>query len=181
MAEGSPAPLAEAIERMGEAAQAYLDGPVAFLRAAVDRSVEPNYDADTAAADAAGYFLWLARAWWGGVNAVIDATAILAVPPGDCQRFEVPVPSVAVPSTIRILSRTWTWKPDPVEPANVQILLEPPTTLAPGTTSVCLRVTPLVLEPSWTVDLEIVPAGSTTGTTFTVRLDASSELAPTSP
>lgn len=180
MADPQPVPLAEAIERMSDAARAYLDGPVAQLRAAVDRSTRSTYEADTAAADAAGYYLQLARAWWGGFNAVADVTAILAATPGDGHRFEVAIPPVEVPSTVRVVSREWTWQFD-AEPAGAAIQVLPPLVLPPGTSGVWLRATPMVGEPSWQVVLEIAPLGSGRGTRVVTRLDAATERRSTGP
>jgi hypothetical protein len=172
-----PSPLGEAIEALGEAAEAYLDGPVAHLRAAVDRAARPDYTPDTATADAATYGLHLARAFWRGISATGDAIAVLAVPPGDRYRFEVKIPVVTTPSTIRIVRTQWTWMMNP-EPPGTQITLVASPVLVPSTDRVRLQAQPLALEgePSWEVDLEIVPVGSAAGQTILVRLDPTTRV-----
>lgn len=175
-----PSPLGEAIERMGEAARDFIDGPVASLRTAADHAASAQYNANTAAADAAGLYLQLARAWWGGVNATLDATAILALPPGDYERFEVPIPEVPALSTVRIVKTRWTWLLGP-EPADVAIDLQPPTRLSAGTKSVRFRVTGSFQEPQWEVELEITPLDGSAPRRFLVQLDAGTELPPDAP
>ena len=61
MAPAPPSPSGEAIELLSNAAQAWLDGPVAFLRAAADRASDPSSTADTAAADLIGFGAQAAR------------------------------------------------------------------------------------------------------------------------
>lgn len=176
MSDARVSPLGEAIERMGEAAQAYLDGPVAHLKAAADRGSRPDYGADTAAADAAGYWLHLVRSWWQGFNAVVDATAVLAMPPGEGHEFEVEIPPLAEASTVRVVDRAWTWMLDP-EPDGVTITVRPPVIRQAGTDRVRIRTTPRLVKRSWDVVLEIAPVGAPgQATTTTVPLDGSTEL-----
>ena len=175
-----PSPLGEAVERLANAAQAYLDGPVAFLRAAADRATQPGYDADSAAADATGYGLRLAQAWFGGLNAMVDAIAVAAMPPDDGQRFVVTVTGAKVLRNVSIKSKTWTWQLDK-EPPDIVIAVHPPLGLQPNATHVGMVVKPSVLEPSWDVELELSPVGKAGGTIQTVSLDATSELRPGAP
>jgi len=177
MSNEVPSPLGEAIESMGEAAQAYLDGPLAHLRAAANRAARPDYGSNAATADVALYGLHLARAFWLGVSKAGDAMAILAVPPGDGYRFEVGIPVVSAPSTVSIVATRWTWTHSP-EPEGAEISLTTPPVLAPTTDRVRLHARPLILtgEPSWEVDLEITPLGPSAGQKVRVALDASTRI-----
>ena len=181
MANQQPAPLAEAIEVMGNAAKAFLDAPLAQLSAWADHATRPTYDANAAAADAALYSLHLARAYWGGCNAVLDATAVLAVSAGSGHRFVVTVPAVSVPSTVSIVQRTWT-NFFVAEPEGVEIHVRPPVVLQPGTVSLELHATtPPIAEPMWEVVLGIAPLVGGTATQVTVRLDPTTEVSPPGP
>jgi len=172
------APLAEAIELLGNAARAFFDEPLAHLIDSVDRSSRADRTATAAAGDAAVGALLLARAWWGGSNAVVDAIAILAVPSDAGHRYQVSIPPVAAPSTASVVSRTWTRLFTP-EPQGVTIHLRPPVVLQPGTQTLELLVAgPPMLEPSWDVVLGIVPVGGGASSTVDVALDASTELPP---
>jgi hypothetical protein len=176
MTDPRPVPLAAAIERLGEAAQAYLDGPVAHLRAAAERAGRPGYGASTATADAATYGLRVAHAWWGGFNALADATALLAIPPGAGHRFDIPIPAALVtgPFTVRVVDRQWTWMLGP-EPAGVSLQVLPPVVLPGGTDVVSLFATPRANNPSWQVKLQVAPVGAGQGTMLLARLDATTE------
>ena len=175
------APLAEAIELLGNAARAYFDEPLVHLIDAVDRSSRPDHTASAAAGDAALGALLLARAWWGGSNAVVDAIAILAMPPDAGHRYRVSIPPVAAPSTVSVVSRTWTRLFTP-EPQGVTIHLRPPVVLQPGTQELELLVAgPPMLEPSWDVVLGIAPVGGAASSTVDVALDASTELPSAAP
>ncbi len=175
------APLAEAIELLGNAARAFFDEPLVHLIDAVDRSSRPDHTATAAADDAAVGALLLARAWWGASNAVVDATAILAMPPDAGHRYRVSIPPVVVPSTASVVSRTWTRLFTP-EPKGVTIHRRPPVVLQPGTRELELLVAgPPMLEPSWDVVLAIAPVGGRAGSTVDVALDASTELPSAAP
>lgn len=176
MASAHRAQLAEAIELLGNAARAFFDEPLVHLSDSVDRSSRPDHDADAAASDVAVGALLLARAWWGGSNAVVDATAVLAVSADPGRRYRVKVPPIASPSTASILGRRWTRVFTP-EPQGVTIHLRPPVILQVGSQDLELSVAaPPVLEPSWEVDLEIAPVAGGASTRVTVSLDPTTEL-----
>ena len=68
--------------------------------------------------------------------------------------------------------RTWTWMLGD-EPPGVVISILPksqfPTVLPAGTSTLRLRATPVVLEPSWTVELSFTPLGGAAPTTSPSR------------
>ena len=174
MAPAPPSPSGEAIELLSDAAQAWLDGPVAFLRAAADRASDPSSTADAAAADLTGFGAQAAKAWFGGLNAIVGAIALAGTLPRDRHRFVVIVPSATFTRQVRIVTTSWTWLLDPQPPGQV-VAVWPPAILQPGATRLCITAKPLVLEPSWDIELELTAPG-TAPTRVTVSLDASSEL-----
>ena len=179
MAPAPPSPSGEAIELLSNAAQAWLDGPVAFLRAAADRASDPSSTADTAAADLIGFGAQAAKAWFGGLNAIVGAIAVAGILPRDGHRFVVTVPSATFTRQVRIVTTSWTWLLDPQPPGQV-VAVWPPAILQPGATRVSIIAKPLVLEPSWDIELELTAPG-TAPTRVTVSLDSSSELKPEEP
>ena len=126
MAPAPPSPSGEAIELLSNAAQAWLDGPVAFLRAAADRASDPSSTADTAAADLIGFGAQAAKAWFGGLNAIVGAIAVAGILPRDGHRFVVTVPSATFTRQVRIVTTSWTWLLDP-QPVTYTTLTLPPT------------------------------------------------------
>ena len=169
MSTTEPSPLGEAVERLGEAGQAYLDGPVAFLREAADRASQPTYDADAAAGDIAGYGIRLAQSWVGWMNAMVDAVAVAGIPPGQGHRFVVTVPGAGVARSVQLASTTWTWMLGP-EPPGAVVALRPPMLLDPGDTIVRVVAKPLVVEPSWKVRLVLTPMDGSADTVLEVDL-----------
>ena len=152
-------PLADAIGAMSAAAKFHLDGTCAFAQEAATRMSEPVYRAETAAQDLNGYAVRAAQSWWVSAFAWVDAIAFLSEPEADAHLFTVTIPAVTTASTATVRSRTWTWGLGD-EPPDVSVRVLPPVVLAPGTTTLRIRVTPVVPEPSWDVELAITPIGS---------------------
>ena len=167
-------PIAEAVQRLGDAAATNVADAISLSRAwaaASAAAADPATPPGTVATDAVARSVM--SAWIGGLKAiavtaaaVTDAAAILSCPPHLVERYTVDLaellPGRAQPVTLRVMSVVWANPNSSGVPPTVSVVGDQPIAApeVPGTDVVMVSVRPSVQPAALKVMLEIATTGA---------------------